>query len=208
MPNGSVCSIAFIIEGISVKISSKNQRKFAILTISDAVESCQLPIWSDLYEAHVELLNENQMLCAVIQKEMQEDKLRLQCRWLASLTADRESLIAACNTAYDLASKEVKQFALKEKKRMEKVSENSASPPKRSRLCMTLDADILRLSHILAIKDLFRSYPGNIGVEIEFISAQGKIAVLQIDPTWGVEDQPAFEKKISSLRAIKGFSWN
>ncbi len=35
LPSAAVCRIAFIIEGIVIKISAKTQRKFAILTIGD-----------------------------------------------------------------------------------------------------------------------------------------------------------------------------
>ncbi|HEY2811120.1 MAG TPA: DNA polymerase III subunit alpha [Rhabdochlamydiaceae bacterium] len=206
-PNGSVSAITCIIEGSSVKISSKNQRKFAILTIGDGSESCELPIWSDLYEEHSGVLFENQMLCAIVHKEMYEEKLRLQCRWLMPLGGDPQELLTACRSAYDLACAQAKHSAQKEKKRMEKPTEKGVTAQKRTKLHLSLDADILRLSHILAIKEVFRAYPGNIAIEIEFLSAQGKVGMLHIDATWGVEDHPIFEKKINTLRAIKSFSW-
>ena len=205
LPNGSVCRIAFTIESLSVRISSKNQRKFAILTMGDGSESCELPIWSDLYEQHSALLRDNQLLCAIIQKDVQEGKLRLQCRWLSDLTRDPQDILTECQAAFDLAKGLAKSFAQKEKKRSEKPVEEGKKM--RSRLRMTLDADLMRLSHILAIKEVFRSYPGSVAIEIEFVSAKGKIGSVQIDSAWGVEDHPALEKKMHTLRAIKSLVW-
>ena len=64
LPSGAVCRIAFIIEGIVIKISAKSQRKFAILTISDGNARFELPIWPDLFEEKGALVQENQLLYA------------------------------------------------------------------------------------------------------------------------------------------------
>lgn len=207
LPDASVCRIAFIIESITVRISSKNQRKFAILTIGDGIESCELPIWSDLYEEHGSFLVENQMICALLHKETHEGKMRLQCRWLTDLTRDSQEISIDINAAHEMAKNQLKSFTQKERKRMEKAMEKETNKSMRNQLCMTLDADIVRLSHILAIKEVFRSYPGKTTVEIEFVSSKGKVGTVQIDEAWGVEDHPALEKKISTLRSIKALSW-
>ncbi|MES2121393.1 MAG: DNA polymerase III subunit alpha, partial [Chlamydiota bacterium] len=94
MPAGSIMRIAFIIEGATIKISQKSQRKFAILTIGDGLEHFELPIWPELYEEKGRLIADNQMLYAVIQKEVQEGQMRLQCRWLNDLTLADEAMIA------------------------------------------------------------------------------------------------------------------
>lgn len=205
--NGSVCRVVFIIESIVVRISSKNQRKFAILTIGDGSESCELPIWSDLYEQHIAILRENQTCCAVLHKDIQEGKLRLQCRWLADLSRDPQEIVTECNAASDAAKSLIKSFAQKEKKISEKKLDVEMNKQMRRLLRMTLDADLMRLSHILAIKEVFRAYPGAVAIEIEFVSIKGKIGTVKIDSAWGVEDHPALEKKISTLRAIKALSW-
>ena len=83
LPSNSVCRIAFIVEGVVVKISQKCQRKFAILTIGDGLERFELPIWPDLYEEKGAADHGKSTLYAVVQKEAQEGQVRLQCRWLA-----------------------------------------------------------------------------------------------------------------------------
>ena len=78
LPANSVCRIAFIIEGLVIKISAKTQRKFAILTVGDGHERFELPIWPDLYEEKGALLADNQLLYGVIQKEVQEGQIRIE----------------------------------------------------------------------------------------------------------------------------------
>lgn len=203
LPSGSVALCAFIIEGLTIKLSSKSQRKFAILTIGDGGETLELPIWSDLYEPHTALLKENQMLCAVVHKEIQDDRMRLQCRWLVDLLQSPEEIAAASQTAYELAKQQSKTFAMREKK-MEKNKE----APTTARLRLRLDADEIRLSHILAIKEIFRSHPGSVGVEVEFVASQGSIGTLHIDGAWGVEPKSPIENKLRGLRYLKSIAWN
>src|SRR5262249_2201090 len=152
----SLLRVAFIVEGVTLRISAKNQRKFAILTISDGTESHELPIWSDLYEQHSALIRDNQLLFALLQKEVQEGKMRLQCRYLSDLAKDEQELLSESQSAYDLAKKSL----TREKKAMEKETKL----PGKSRLRLTVDADLMRLSHILAIKEVFRAYPGSVAI--------------------------------------------
>ncbi len=50
MDHDALFRSAFIVESVQVRISSKSQKKFAILIINDGFESHELPIWSELYE--------------------------------------------------------------------------------------------------------------------------------------------------------------
>ena len=115
LPTNSVCRIAFIIEGLVIKISAKTQRKFAILTIGDGHERFELPIWPDLYEEKGALLADNQLLYGVIQKEVQEGQTRLQCRWLDDLNKTDEAMVKACDQAFDMAKQQVKSYEFKGK---------------------------------------------------------------------------------------------
>jgi DNA polymerase-3 subunit alpha len=209
LPSNSVCRIAFIIEGVVVKISQKSQRKFAILTVGDGIERFELPIWPDLYEEKGALLTDTQLLYAVVQKENQEGQTRLQCRWLDDLTKADEAMIHACDTAYDLA----KQQAAREKSRSERSAKQPAKKEtdtkmkKVQKLKIQLDADMVRLSHILALKSAFRAHPGEIPIEIAFMNERGKISSLHIDQTWGVEDRKELEGKVTAVGSVKGFRW-
>ena len=207
LPQSALCLVLFTVESMAVKLSAKSQRKFAILTIGDGASSFELPIWADLYEEQSALLQEGALLCGLLQKEMQEGKMRLQCRWLIDLSKSPEEIEKGARNAYDLAKAQSKSFAPRENKRVEKMGEKDKQTPTKSRLFLKIDADRLRLSHILAIKEVFRAYPGNTAIEMEFLSAQGSLGSLRIDATWGVAYHPALEKKLSTLRALKAMHW-
>lgn len=213
LPSGSVCRVAFIIEGIVVKISAKSQRKFAILTIGDGHDRFELPIWPDLFEEKGALMIDNQLLYAVIQKEVQEGHTRLQCRWLDDLTKADEAMVQTCDNAFDMAKQQAKTFEMREKSRAEKNARNPA--PKEAemkkktyqKLKIHLDGDLARLSHILTLKEVFRSHPGDIPIEIIFVGKGGKIGTLFIDKSWGVDCRKELEGKINSLQSIKSLLW-
>ncbi len=212
-PAGSVCRIAFIIEGVVVKISQKSQRKFAILTIGDGLERFELPIWPDLYDEKGALIADNQLLYAVVQKEIQDGQMKLQCRWLDDLTKADEAMIQTCDNAFDMAKQQAKMSELREKSRAEKNARSAA--PKEAEmkkktvqtLKIQLDADLARLSHILALKQAFRAHPGESPIEISFVSAKGKMSSLFIDKSWGVDPRKELESKVSALPSVKKFMW-
>ncbi len=210
---GAVIRIAFIIESISVKISAKSQRKFAILTISDGIERFELPIWPDLYEEKAALLVENQLLYGVIQIERQETELKLQCRWLDDLTRADEAMVRTCDEAFDRAKNQVRMSELREKKNDWKNKNAPTSKPKEvkvqgpSKLVIKLNIDQVRMSHILSLKKAFRSHPGTTPIQLFFVENGKKVSSLHIDATWGVEYLMELEEKIRRLQSIEALQW-
>ena len=204
----SVCRIAFIVEGVVIKISQKSQRKFAILTIGDGIERFELPIWPDLYDEKGALIQENQLLYAVIQKENQEGQMRLQCRWLDDLTKVDEGMIQLCDHAYDAAKQQAKKAEFRAKQtRQSSAKESDMKKRSAPLLKIQLDANLARLSHILSLKEAFRAHPGGSPIEISFVTQAGKISSLYIDQSWGVESCKALEQKVGALLSVKGIAW-
>jgi DNA polymerase-3 subunit alpha len=200
LPSGSTCRIAFIIEGVVVKIASKSQRKFSILTIGDGVQQFELPIWPDLYEQKAALIIENQLIYAIVQKEVQEGQTKLQCRWLTDLNLVDETVVKACDTAYDQAKLQAKKMEMRPR------VEKQTIPAKKgfAQLKIQLNPAQVRLSHILLLKELFRTYSGVIPVEITFA---GKGQTLSIDKSWGVDYSLDLESKLKALKPIQEYSW-
>ncbi|HEY5259886.1 MAG TPA: DNA polymerase III subunit alpha, partial [Rhabdochlamydiaceae bacterium] len=182
---------AFIVESVQLRISSKSQRKFAILTISDGMEQFELPIWPELYEEKGHLLVDNQLLIAVLQVDKKEEALKLQCKWLGDLTNFDEK---ACNEAYDRAKRQGKMNDKIAKQKKDEVA---------SQLTLKIDAEVCRLSHILELKDLFRTYPGNCSIHIEFCVNDQKVSALAIDSTWGISLHPQLEERLRTFPSIK-----
>ncbi len=214
LPHNSVCRVAFIAEGITVKISAKSQRKFAILMISDGMERVELPIWPDLYEEKAALLVENQLLYAVVQTEKQEGALRLQCRWLDDLSKADESMVQACDEAYDKAKAQVKMNEFRDKKfdsRSKATSSSVTSLKEKNelktkvigKLQLSFDLNQVKLSHILTLKSAFRAHPGSSPVEISFCSGGLKHSTVYIDTSWGVEWRSDLEEKIRRIESLQ-----
>lgn len=188
---------AFIVEEVSTKISSKSQKKFAILKISDGGDRLELPIWPELFEQHSSLLVENRLLMAVLHVEKQEEDLKLTCKWLGDLATLSDADIAASNAAFDAAKSQLKSIA-----RAFKKEEKKEIP---RRLKIKLDADRVRLSHLLELKKTFRNHSGSTAVDLEFWTGDKRIGTVVIEGSWGVElhpDLPQFLRAVPSFQSF------
>lgn len=218
MDHDAVFRAALIVESVEVRIASKTQKKFAILTVSDGIERFELPIWPELYEEKNYLLKENQLLYAVLQIDKKEDSLRLSCRWLDDLTRADESMIAACDLAYDKAKMMAARFAKMKNnnnqdssdspkpKNPEKTPEKKQPPAKPSltpkSLSLKVDADQIRLSDILKIKELFSQHRGEAPVKIDFATNHQTVATVHIESRWGVILNKEIQDYLKKLPAI------
>lgn len=203
LPEGAIVRAAFVIETLQVKISNKSQRKFAILTISDGLERFELPIWPEMFEEKAALLKENNLVYAILSVERKEASLSLSCKYLDELASIDESKIKACDEAYDRLKAQVKaepkwKAAAKEK---EKSAAPSVSAEKEiiSLVKLQLDANRIRLSEILALKELFREYPGKSPIELQFYNCEKRLGSIYIDASWGVKVDAPFKAKLQAL---------
>jgi DNA polymerase-3 subunit alpha len=204
--DGAIFRAAFVVETVAIKISSKSQKKFAILNISDGLERFELPVWPEMFEEKGPLIRENQLLYAILQAERKEGSLHLQCRYLDDLTTVDESKIKLCDDQYDRLKAqnrggEPKWKAAKDKKAAEEKEKEKESS---GMVRLKLDADQVRFSSILALKDLFRQHPGKSPLEIHFVGAGKRWGVVQIDSQWGVKADAVFRDKIQQLAAQLG----
>ena len=195
---------AFSIESVQVKIATKTQRKFAILTISDGVERFELAVWSDLYEEKQHLLGENQLLYAILQVDRQQGEMRLQCRWMEDLTKVNEESLKICDGVYDRCRMQAKIFERREKKTSFQKTE---PPPPSRKLCLQVDAAQMKCSHVLALKTLFRNFSGSTPIDIEFFDQNGKIGLLSIDANWGVQFNRELEERIKVISPCATIYW-
>ena len=203
LEDGTVLRCAGIIETIQTRISAKSQRKFAILTIGDGMDRYELPVWPDLYAAKGELLQENQLIYAVLQIEKRGGSLKLQCRFIDDLTKVDEAMITACDAVYERYRAQVKNGERREKKMRSKTEDIAQEKP--SKLLLSLDADAIHLSQVLELKNLFRSFPGPSAVTIEYYSGDSIVGVVGIAPPWGVEASSKLEEKIKKLTTVLSY---
>ncbi len=197
LPNGTVFRAAFVVEGVQVKVSMKSQKKFAILVISDGVERFELPIWSDLFEEKGALLRENQLLYGVCQVDRKEEALQWSCRYLDDLTTVNEARIKACEEAYDRIKAQSRPSESKWKTSPKTPKEKAPIVEKEEikTINIKVDADQVRLSDILSLKEIFRAHPGKSPIEIQFCAAGSSLGTVRIESSWGVKAaSPLFEQ--------------
>lgn len=178
----SFIRVAFIVESVQVRITQQGQRKFAILRIGDGIDSIEAMVWPQLFEKVSHLLQENRLLCAVLEVEKKTEGDRISCHWLQDLTIMDDAEMAACDRAFDSAKAAVKRSQMAKKMAAEKTTMQSANHT----LHITLDISKLTLSRILALKECFLTHGGSHPVNVVFIKDQRPLADLGIDSQWGV----------------------
>ena len=196
IPENSVIRAAFIIDTVQVKVSTKTQKKFAILTISDWNEKFEIPIWNAMFEEKGMLIQENQIVFALIQTEKREGRLSLSCRYIEDINLMDQAKIQECDLLYDKYKMQAKSEP-KWKKEKQKVKDEKEEIKK---VTLHLDAEKTKLSHIVTLKNLLRSHPGKSTVEIQFLSKKKKVGTLSIGEPWGVHANKAFDEKIHSFK--------
>ncbi len=196
---------ALIIETADTRISSKTEKKFAILNVSDGVHRFELPVWPELFEEKGHLLKENQLIYAVLQLDKKEDNLKLSCKWLDDLTVVNEAMVDACDVAFDKAKCQAMRFAKMkaasgdESKSLKKPVIKKEIEKKVKMLSVKFDADQMRLSHILQIKKMFAKKRGTTPVMIEFLSQNRSVGTLHIDTKWGISIDELLQMNIKNV---------
>lgn len=121
------------------------------------------------------------------------------------MTAVDEARIKACDEAYDKLKAHAKAPEPKWKK------EKAAAPVEKEEILkikLQIDADKVRLSQILALKELFRSHPGKSTLELHFHSNQKRLGTVFVDSQWGVKADKTFQEKLKEESAKIGFTWS
>jgi DNA polymerase-3 subunit alpha len=169
-----VFRLAFILETIETKISSKTQKKFAIITISDASnETMEVPIWSDVYDSNHEILHENSMLLGVFVREKRDGSWTTSCRWLAELT---DVALGQSHEAYARA-KEQLQRRRPDRKKVVREKEPAAPQVVTS---IFVDLSRTRASHVAMLSSLFSSNKGKDLLRLVFVRGNQEVASLDV----------------------------
>ncbi|MBS4166106.1 DNA polymerase III subunit alpha [Neochlamydia sp. AcF65] len=216
LEHNAVFRAALIVETAEIRVSSKTQKKFAILMVSDGMDRYEMPIWSDLFEQKNLLLKENQLLYAVIQVDKKEESLRLSCKWIDDLTKANEAMVEECDRAFDKAKLQAARFAKAigegRDKKVEKskvVLEKKREVMRESKtLSLKIDLDNVRLTQIMQLKGLFIEHRGTTPIQLEFHCQEDVHAILHIESRWGVTLTPELESKLKTLSFIMKHSLN
>ncbi|MBP9841479.1 MAG: DNA polymerase III subunit alpha [Simkaniaceae bacterium] len=187
---GDVCRLAFIIETVKIRLTAKGQRKFAILTIGDGMERFELPVWPSLFETHHKLIEENQLLFAVVIIERGGAELKLECRFIEDLSQMNEEKLKLAETAVEEAKRDMVRERKLKKDLPVKVT---------THLNCSFDARQVRLSDVLRLKQLFHTYPGDTEVTLDFQDRERKVGKVSVASNWGIRYEPDLETHLRKL---------
>ncbi len=208
LPMDSVFRAAYIIEEVAVRISSKSQKKFAILRISDGdSKNYELPVWPEMYEELQGILVENRLVWGILAKEKRENSWQLSCKWLSELKRIDEATVKECDEAYDKAKKQQAMRARlaanrkpgSEKKPTKDAPTKAMLQAATDKVLVTLDLARLRATHILHLQACLNRYPGTYPLEISFVSQEQEHATLVLDTTKGVSKDTALATELAKL---------
>ncbi len=207
LPMDSIMRCAFIIEEVSVRISSKTLKKFAIMRISDGDSGkYELPIWPEMYEELQGILVENRLVWGILTKEKRENSWQLSCKWLAELKQLNEAAITECDAAFDKAKKQQAMRASYNKKptsdKPPKKETVNKAPAKTKKVLITLDLERLRATHILHLQKCIARYPGPTPLELSFCIQEQEHAVVSLDSSKGIAIDDSLENDLSLLSSF------
>lgn len=205
MAHDSLFRAALIVESVQIRVSSKTQKKFAILVVSDGINRHELPIWSELFEEKNALLRENQLLYVILQVDKKEDTPKLSCRWLEDLSKADDQMIEECDRAYDRAKFQIAKFAkgkmASSKKATAKIEEKTMKEESKV-LNIKVNANDMRLSHVLQLKDCLSRNRGRTPIQISFTSEDRSFGILHIEENWGVAFNEQLKEELKQLSSV------
>jgi DNA polymerase-3 subunit alpha len=187
----SLCRCAFIIDSVRVKIASKTQRKFAILEISDELERFELPIWPELYEKRIDLISENQLIYSILQVEKRENRVKLQCHLLEDLTKIDEKMLKDYDEFYDQTKIQLRSQNFRKR-------ENVV----RERVLVYVDADVVRFSSVLKLKEIFLENPGKSFLELHFFSRKRFVGRVLVNSSLKVDGREKFCDRVKGILGV------
>ena len=178
--NGLIVT-AFVVDKVQFKISQKTQKKFAILQVSDAEEKYELPIWPDMALENSHLLEENRVLFAVVEIDIEDKIPKISCRYISD----------------DLDPKTVKDVQKRWKKKPDKKKQEKKEVLMQLRLFV--DSNQIRFTQIVQLKELFDQHPGNAPLEISFMDGPKEIASIVVDPQKGIDPHAGLSSYLKDL---------
>ena len=178
LPDNTPFRMACVIETIDIKTSTKSQRKFAIVTVSDAKgDTLEVLIWSDVYDEIADILQENRLLWGVFSKELRDGESSIVGRFLTEIRTTTKTAIDQSFAAYEKAKE---QLSSSYRTRAKKPQKAIKAPPLTT---IRLDLSKLRASHVLTLASLFTDQPGPDRLMLSLCQGREEAARLQLPPT-------------------------
>lgn len=193
-----VLRIACVLEKIKIKISAKGGKKFAIITISDGVHVCELPVWHDVYEKSKEFLQENALLYLVV--SCSGDHLRTNCHWVQPLAQMVDPVLV---TEGDEIFDQVRANVLHGEKR-EQPKKRVMREEDPEEVFVHVNMNGIDLNMILHIKQVLQQAPGAQKVRLFFMQGKECYATLIIPSNWGISFNGELQQALQAVPCVEG----
>ena len=133
------------------------------------------------------------------------------------MTQVNDEMMVECDQAYDKAKHQIARFAAMKNKpgnpgegKMEPAATKPPAPKavnanqsaQSHSFRIKIDADEVRLSHILQLKAIFADHRGSTPVQIDFNGGGTVIATLKIDHPWGINPDVNFKNALKNLKVV------
>ena len=206
----TVFRTAFVIEEVQIKLLSKNQKKFAILKITDGgIHHYEVPVWPEMYDEHQLLLIENTLLWAVFVKEKRDDQTSLSLKWLQSLDQVDEKSIGQSDQVFDRIKQSIQRFRYAQKDGAPKAAKNAqvakTDEKKVEKIILSFELCDLSFSHILTLQSILASQEGHAFCEVLFLSKGKPHSSLILDEVYKINIDKDLEKSLNALPSFKGW---
>lgn len=206
--HGAVVRTAFIIDSVTIKLSSRGQKKFAILRISDGVDFYELPIWPELFTKYSHLLEENQLIYAILVLDKREKQLKLICKWLENLITINENTLVKCDEIYDKVKIQLanSSFLILDEKKEPIKKLSIKNPEKKPVLELNLGLEEIKFSHILKLKTFLEKHRGPTPIKLSFTYKGNHLGVIHIGNNLSIDPTDEFFKGL--LLSIPGINYS
>ncbi|WP_213318778.1 DNA polymerase III subunit alpha [Chlamydiifrater volucris] len=201
LPHAATVRTTFIIDKVVTKISSKGQRRFAVLRVSDGEDSVELPIWPELYEEKQTLLEEDRLIYAILTIDRRGgESLRLHCKWMADLATVNENIITECDEAFEKIKIQMQKVAYMTSQPSNSIEKKQAPAMKKHTTVLSMDLRQIKHSHIVTLKDLIQSYSGDIPLKLVFTREDTLVGTVSPDESFYVsEDLEGLARELEGL---------
>jgi DNA polymerase-3 subunit alpha len=160
---------------------------------SDGDNRFELFVWPEIFEKKAALLQENQLIYAILQMTKTDDTIKLQCRWVEDLNKIDKTVLEECERVYNQCQ---------EQQSRKKVMMKSMPSVLKNELIIEIDANLVTLNKILTLKETLQKYPGLTKINLSFISNNKKIGTVSLGARLGITFSDNLEKSLKEITGI------
>ena len=189
-----VYKVVFIIESLTVRISNRTNKKWALMGISDGTTSFEVPVWPDMYEKISDIIEENKVVGAVLQVQTNDELLKIQCKWISPIDEVTKQMVNEMQKSFKRSKSWIQRDKSINQEGAKLTSKQNIEP-----FVLKCDMDTITLNNILELKKIFKQHPGFRSVIVQMQREQETIATLELGQNLSIDDDDALNQKLKEI---------